>query len=130
MVVVRRASLPKGLRRRLRWPAPNSTVLRLKANGGVLRCWPATVDTATANGRLIFGIFAAQAEFERELIRERTKAGMQAARRRGKHVGRPRRLDAAQIDHARSLLASGKGTVAALLGVHMATLRRALSLHL
>ena len=68
------------------------------------------------------------AEFERELIRERIRPSMQAARRRGRHVGRPRRLTPDQLDHARALIASGKGkgTVAALLGVHVATLRRAL----
>jgi hypothetical protein len=57
-----------------------------------------------------------------------SKAGMRAARRRGRLVGRPRRLTPDQLDHARVLIASnkGKGTVAALLGVHVATLRRAL----
>src|SRR4051794_12557197 len=50
----------------------------------------AAIDTTRPEGRLIFGVFAAFAEFERELIRERTKAGMRAARRRGKRVGRPR----------------------------------------
>ena len=88
----------------------------------------ASVDTTTANGRLVFGIFAALAEFERELIRERTRAGMQAAKRCGRHVGRPRRLDPAQLEHARALVAAGKGkgSVAALLGVDVSTLRRAL----
>lgn len=88
----------------------------------------ASVDTTTANGRLVFGIFAALAEFERELIRERTKAGMQAAKRRGRPIGRPKRLTPDQLDHARALIAAnkGKGTVAALLGVDVSTLRRAL----
>ena len=107
-------------------------VERLKATGvglKVLAGHGASVDTTTANGRLVFGIFAALAEFERELIRERTRAGMQAAKRRGKNVGRPRRLDPAQLEHARSLIAAGKGkgTVAALLDVDVSTLRRALA---
>src|SRR3546814_20961825 len=53
----------------------------------------ASIDTTTANGRLIFGIFAALAEFERELIVERTKAGLAAARSRGRKGGRPFRID-------------------------------------
>jgi Resolvase, N terminal domain len=106
-------------------------VERLKAQGiglKVLAGHGASIDTTTANGRLVFGIFAALAEFERELIRERTIAGMQAARRRGKSVGRPRRLDPDQLDHARALIAAGKGkgTVAALLDVDVSTLRRSL----
>src|SRR4029453_4872991 len=52
----------------------------------------AQIDTTTANGRLVFGIFAALAEFEAELIRERTKAGLRAARARGRVGGRPRKM--------------------------------------
>jgi DNA invertase Pin-like site-specific DNA recombinase len=94
----------------------------------VLEGHGAEIDTTTANGRLIFGIFAALAEFERELIRERTRAGMQAARKRGVHLGRPPKLAAHQVAHARELIAGGKtrGEVAALLGVSAKTLWRAL----
>ena len=53
----------------------------------------AQIDTSTANGKLVFGIFAALAEFERELIRERTQAGLAAARARGRKGGRPRKMD-------------------------------------
>jgi DNA invertase Pin-like site-specific DNA recombinase len=53
----------------------------------------AQIDTTTAHGRLVFGIFAALAEFERELISERTKAGLAAARARGRLGGRPRKMD-------------------------------------
>lgn len=89
----------------------------------------AMVDTTRPEGRLVFGIFAALAEFERELIRERTRAGMQSAKKRGQHVGRPRKLSTRQLADARRLLAAGTDTragIAARLGVDVATLRRAL----
>jgi DNA invertase Pin-like site-specific DNA recombinase len=87
----------------------------------------ASLDTTKPEGRFILGVFAALAEFERELIRERTKAGMAAAKRRGRHVGRPRKLTTHKLDHARQLIADGKETkagAAALLGVDPVTLRR------
>lgn len=89
----------------------------------------ASIDTTKAEGRLFFAMFAAMAEFERELIRERTKAGMAAAKRRGRHVGRPRKLTPDRLTHARELIEGGKERVdvAALLGVDVATLRRALT---
>jgi len=49
------------------------------------------VDTSTANGRLVFGIFASIAEFERELIRDRVRSGLAVARAQGKCIGRPRK---------------------------------------
>ena len=57
----------------------------------------AQIDTTTANGRLAFGIFAAFAEFERELITERTRAGLAAARARGRLGGRPRKMNRATL---------------------------------
>lgn len=88
----------------------------------------ASVDTTRPEGRMIFGIFAALAEFERELIRERTKAGMAAARRRGVPLGRPPKLSRFQVEEAARLIDGGKSRsdVAALLGVDVLTLRRAL----
>ncbi len=89
----------------------------------------ATIDTTRPEGRLIFGVFASIAEFERELIRERTKAGMAAAKRRGVQVGRPRKLTPHQVAHARALIEAGQETragAAALLGVDEKTLWRAL----
>jgi len=89
----------------------------------------ASVDTTRPEGKLIFAVFAAFAEFERELIRERTRAGMKAAKRRGVVVGRPRKLTAHQLAHARQLIEAGAETqagVAALLDVDAVTLRRAL----
>jgi len=57
----------------------------------------AAIDTTTAAGKLVFGIFAALAEFERELIAERTKAGLAAARARGRNGGRPFKMTAAKL---------------------------------
>ncbi len=66
----------------------------------------AQIDTTTPNGRLVFGIFAAFAEFERELIIERTKAGLQAARARGRMGGRPRKMDASSLRIAIAAMSS------------------------
>jgi len=102
---------------------------RLGKSGAGFQSLSEAIDTTTAGGRLVFHVMGALAEFERSLIGERTKAGMQAAKRRGKAVGRPRKLTAHQIDHARALLTTGKETragVAELFGVDVATLRRAL----
>ncbi|NJN23782.1 MAG: recombinase family protein [Acaryochloridaceae cyanobacterium RL_2_7] len=65
-------------------------------------CWGlgAEIDTNTANGRLFFAVFAALAEYERELISERTRAGLQAARARGRKGGRPRKMDTTRLQMA------------------------------
>jgi len=61
------------------------------------------VDTSTPNGRLVFGIFASIAEFERELIRDRVRSGIAAARANGKRLGRPRRIvDSSKITAPRT----------------------------
>jgi len=61
------------------------------------------VDTSTANGRLVFGIFASIAEFEPEPIRERVRSGIAVARAQGKRIGRPRRsVDAARVNELRA----------------------------
>lgn len=83
------------------------------------------VDTSTPNGRLVFGIFASIAEFERELIRDRVKSGIAAARSRGKKLGRPRvNVDAAKIA---ALRASGMSwpTIAAEVGASVGTVYQA-----
>ncbi|MCW2308953.1 recombinase family protein [Rhodobium gokarnense] len=72
------------------------------------------IDTTTAIGRMVYGQLALFAEFEREQISERTKAGMAAARRRGKHIGRPRKLSDEQVAFARKHFADGSRTVTAL----------------
>jgi DNA invertase Pin-like site-specific DNA recombinase len=58
------------------------------------------IDTSTAQGRMVFGIFASLAEFERELIRERTQAGLKSARARGRKGGRPKGMTQAAIEKA------------------------------
>lgn len=90
------------------------------------------IDTTTAIGRMVYGQLAVFAEFEREQVRERTKAGMEAARRRGVHIGRPRKLTEAQIEHARKLMENGDQTITAMakmFGVAAATLSRAIRKH-
>jgi len=85
----------------------------------------AQVDTTTANGRLAFGIFAAFAEFERELIAERTQAGLKAARARGRMGGRPRKMDRATLSMAMAAMSNPKSNatkVAKRLGLTTTTL--------
>ena len=74
----------------------------------------AQIDTATPAGRLVFGIFAALAEFERELIRERTVAGLEAARARGRKGGRKFALTKAQVRLAQAAMQSRDTSVAEL----------------
>src|SRR6058998_2281385 len=80
------------------------------------------VDTATPNGRLVFGIFASIAEFERELIRDRVRSGIASARAKGKRIGRPA-ADPALTVKVRALVASGQSLrqVGAALGISVAT---------
>lgn len=74
----------------------------------------AQIDTTTANGRLFFRVFAAFAEFERELIIERTRAGLAAARARGRKGGRPRKMDQATLKAVQALLANINETAQAI----------------
>ena len=87
----------------------------------------ANIDTTTSSGKLIFGIFAALAEFEGDLIRERTMAGLAAARARGRHGGRKFELTKNQIRLAQSAMANRDIHVAQLceeLDISRATLYR------
>ena len=86
-----------------------------------------SIDTTTPTGRLIFHVFAAVAEFERDLIKERTSAGLTAARARGRMGGRKPSLTPRKVKVARRMYADGDSTVAEIakvLGVSRATIYR------
>jgi DNA invertase Pin-like site-specific DNA recombinase len=102
----------------------------LEGRGVGFRSLKESLDTTTAGGRLIFHVFGALAEFEREIIRERTLAGLESARARGRHGGRPRALDENRAKLARRLKAEGEHSVeeiCSMLGVGRSTLYRYLS---
>lgn len=84
------------------------------------------IDTSSSGGRLIFHIMGALAEFERNLISERTRAGMAAARMRGTHLGRRSSLNSADIHHLRCAFSSGTAIsqLTSKYGVSARTLRR------
>src|SRR3954463_14879788 len=87
----------------------------------------ASIDTTSASGKLVFAIFAALAEFERELIIERTKAGMAAARARGRAGGRPYKMTVAKLRLAMAAMGKPETKIGALcqeLGVTRQTLYR------
>jgi len=83
-------------------------------------------DTTTANGKLVFHVFAAMAEFERELIRERTLAGLQSARARGRLGGRPKTMDERKVATAKKLYEAGTLVmdICKTLGISKATFYR------
>jgi DNA invertase Pin-like site-specific DNA recombinase len=90
----------------------------------------AEIDTKTSGGRLIFGIFAALAEFERDLIQERVRAGLAAARARGRRGGAPYKMTAAKLRLAQTAMGKPETRVGALckeLGISTQTLYRHVS---
>ena len=90
----------------------------------------AAIDTTTASGKLVFGIFAALAEFERELISERTLAGLASARARGRNGGRPYKMTPAKLRLAMASMGKPETKVGALcteLGITRQTLYRHVS---
>ncbi len=105
------------------------TVRQIGDRGAGFASLSENIDTTTAGGKLVFHIMGALAEFERSLIVERVNAGIAAAKKRGKHVGRPRKLTAEQVAHARDAIDGGKqtcGSMAGILGVDHSTLWRAM----
>jgi DNA invertase Pin-like site-specific DNA recombinase len=87
------------------------------------------IDTTSSGGRLIFHIMGALAEFERSLISERTRAGMEAARKKGQHLGRPRAMTYDEISSAEKALLAGNTyqSIAQDHGISPRTLQRYLS---
>jgi DNA invertase Pin-like site-specific DNA recombinase len=88
------------------------TVTELQAREIGFQSITESINTTTSGGKLVFHIFGALAEFEREIIRERTNAGLQAARARGRNGGRPKKLTKKQIEMLQHLAADKTHTVA------------------
>jgi len=107
----------------------HETIRALEERGIGFKSLQESIDTSTPGGRLVFHVFGALAEFERELIRERIRAGLAAARSRGRKGGRPRVMTPEKIEVARQMYESRKHTLAAVaetVGVSRATLYRCL----
>lgn len=101
----------------------------LEVRGVGFRSLSEAIDTSTAGGRLIFHVMGAMAQFERDLVVERTQAGLAAARARGRCGGRPSVMTPDKLDTARRLYQAREMTVAqiaAVVGVGRSTLYRAL----
>ena len=106
------------------------TTVLLNERGVELHSLTEEINTTTPSGKLTFHLFAALAEFERDILRQRVNAGLKAARSRGRVGGRPKALSEADLKKARTLLCSGDYTkvqVAEDLEVSRHTLWRALS---
>jgi len=122
IVVWRLCRLARSLRQLI------ATVDDLQRRDIGLRSLTESIDTASPSGRLVFHLFASLNQFEVELLRERTRAGLLASRARGRVGGRPRSLDDAKMKIARSLMADSSLTVAEVarqMGVAPSTLYRA-----
>lgn len=102
---------------------------RIEAAGAHLRSLTEEIDTSSSAGRLVFHVMGAMAQFERDLIRERTKAGLEAARKAGRRIGRPRALTGDQVKKARLLIENGESpaSVARAFKVGVSTLRAAIA---
>ena len=106
------------------------TLEGFEARGIALRSLTEHVDTRSPMGYAMFQMQNVYAELERKLIGERTRAGLSAAKRRGRRLGRPRRLSTERVLQARTLLANGRVThadIALHFGVSSRTLARALT---
>jgi DNA invertase Pin-like site-specific DNA recombinase len=103
------------------------TITELNTRGVGFKSLTENIDTTTSGGKLIFHIFGALAEFEREIIRERTQAGLASARSRGKVGGRPKALTSKEVQMLNSMAADKSLTVSDIcktLGVGRTTFYR------
>ncbi len=102
---------------------------RLDGCGVGFRSLTEALDTSTSGGRLVFSVFGAIAQFERELITERTHAGLAAAKAQGRVGGRPRTMTEANVEYARDQRTKGASwnDIAASLRVSRSTVQRALT---
>ncbi len=100
----------------------------LRERDVALRSLTDHIDTATAAGRMLYAVLGAVAQFERDVLRERTVAGMRAAKSRGEHIGRPSALTPLQVREAKKMLNRGESPnhVARVLRCGRSTLYRAL----
>ncbi|MFG1404227.1 recombinase family protein [Xanthobacter sediminis] len=99
-------------------------IARLKGQGVAFRSLTEGMDTTTAHGELLFHLFGALAQYERALTRERIVAGLDAARRRGRHGGRPRAIEGEKLDAIIAALEGGasKASVCRIHGIARTTL--------
>lgn len=104
-----------------------SIMEKVDAAGAGFRSLTEAIDTTTPAGRMMMQIVGVFAEFEREMIRERTRAGLERARKKGRHPGRKPKLSDEQRQEIRDMVRSGKRTeaeAARLFGVHRSTICR------
>lgn len=107
-----------------------SIMEKIEASGAGFRSLTEAIDTTTPAGRMMMQMVGVFAEFEREMIRERTRAGLERARKKGRHPGRKPKLSKDQRSEIRDLVASGKRSeaeAARLFGVHRSTISRVIS---
>lgn len=105
------------------------TINQINDQGSYFRSIQESIDTSTSGGKLIFHIFGALAEFERDIIRDRTNAGLEAARKRGRFGGRPKKMDKKKIALAKTLMADKSNSIndiCEILHISKATLYRCL----
>lgn len=108
------------------------TLERIERAGAGFQSLTEAIDTTTASGRLLMQMLGAFAEFEREMIRERTLHGLENARRAGRHIGRKPKLKPAQQAELIRMIEEGRGTpnhAANIFNVSLSTVKRLLSNH-